>query len=369
MVNNQNVFNNIYQGKRVLVTGHTGFKGSWLTLWLLELGANVAGYSAYIPSNPSNFQVLKLQNKINHYIADTRDFESMKNVFNEFRPQIIFHLASQPIVRHSYDEPKLTFDSNLGGAVNVLECVKHSSSVEAVVVITSDKCYRNVEWEYGYREDDELGGDDPYSASKACVEIACRAYYQSFFKFPGSPKIATTRAGNVIGGGDWAEARIVPDCVRAWSKGHEPIIRNPEATRPWQHVLEPLSGYLWLGCNLLQYPEKHSGEAYNFGPNSTVVESVGTLVNLFTQYWDKAKWEHKPDGNSKHEASLLKLCCDKALFKLNWQASLSFHETIKLTAEWYKTYYDQKIEIYDFTSAQLYYYINKAKEKDQPWTK
>ena len=360
-------FGGFYRGKRVLVTGHTGFKGSWLCLWLLELGASVAGFSLYLPSHPCNFEAINLKKRIAHYKGDIRNVEELKKVFDEFKPQIVFHLAAQSIVRRSYDEPKLTFDTNLGGTVNILECIRTYPFVRAAIIITSDKCYRNVEWEWGYRENDILGGDDPYSASKACAEIACRAYIKSYFNKEDAPKIATTRAGNVIGGGDWAKDRIIPDCVRAWSKGGKAIIRKPEATRPWQHVLEPLSGYLWLGANLINNPDNIAGEAFNFGPDNKVIKSVRELVNLFLKFWGNGSWEHGPLEQEKRESTLLKLCCDKALHRLGWHSILSFDETVRLTAEWYKNYYNKKSDIYKFSCSQIDFYVKKAIEQKMPW--
>lgn len=366
-MNNNTQFKNTYRGKNVLVTGHTGFKGSWLCAWLIKLGANVTGFSSYLPSNPCNFEVLNLKNKLTHYQGDTRNLNELKKNFDKFQPQVVFHLAAQPIVRKSYDEPKLTFDSNVGGVVNVLECIKNSSSVEAGVIITSDKCYQNLEWEWGYRENDRLGGKDPYSASKACVEIACKSYITSFFNTPNSPKVSTTRAGNVIGGGDWAPDRIVPDCVKAWSKQKKPFIRNPGATRPWQHILEPLSGYLCLGEHLLNRPDNIAGEAFNFGPDSKVNQSVGQLADLFLKFWGQGSWKHPKLPQDKKESILLKLCCDRALHRLAWYAILDFQETVKLTAEWYKNYYNNSCDMYEFTCSQIDYYAKKAVSLNMPW--
>lgn len=274
-------FGDVYKNKRVFITGHTGFKGSWLSLWLLGLGAEVAGYSVDIPTKPSNFEALNLRKKIKHIKGDVRNLHSLKKAVDDFSPDIVFHLAAQALARRSYDMPQDTFHINLGGTVNLLECLRQSGSVKAAVIITSDKCYQNVEKRQGYREDDILGGGDPYSASKACAEIATKAYIRSFFNGENSVKIATARAGNVIGGGDWAEDRIIPDCVRALSKGETVMIRNPEATRPWQHVLEPLCGYLYLGQYLLEKPKNVSGEAFNFGPDEKIVKSVREVMELF----------------------------------------------------------------------------------------
>ena len=367
MVNEHDVFGGVYKGRRVLVTGHTGFKGSWLCLWLLKLGAKVAGYSAYLPSDPCNFEVTELEGKIEHYSGDVRDPEGLKKAFDEFKPQVVFHLAAQAIVRKSYDEPKLTFDTNLGGTVNVLECIKNTSSVQAAVVITSDKCYRNVEWEWGYRENDALGGDDPYSASKACAEIAANSYMQCYFNSDEAPKVVTARAGNVIGGGDWAQDRIVPDCIRTWVGGQKVKSRSPEATRPWQHVLEPLSGYLWLGANLINNARNVGGEAYNFGPDSSVIKPVRELIDSLSSIWGKGEWEHVPEDGNKKESRLLKLCCDKAMHRIKWYPVLSFEEVVKLTAEWYKNYYDKVLDSYELSCSQIDYYVEKAFERGILW--
>ena len=303
------LFNGIYKDKKVLITGHTGFKGSWLALWLTQLGAQVAGFSKYRPSEPCNFDVLSLGEIIQDIQGDIRDADALKKTFQEFAPQVVFHLAAQPIVRDSYEDPKLTFDTNLGGTVNVLECLRLREGVEAGIFITSDKCYENVGWDQGYKEEDRLGGADPYSASKACAEIAFSAYYRSFFKDKDMPPIAATRAGNVIGGGDWAKDRIVPDCVRALSEKKNIILRKPEATRPWQHILEPISGYLWLGASLLKGQREVSGESFNFGPKKEVVQSVEELVKLFIEEWGEGVWQHQPHEGDKKEATLLQLSC------------------------------------------------------------
>lgn len=361
------MFGDVYKGRRVLVTGHTGFKGSWLSQWLLELGAEVAGFSLYLPSSPSNFEVLGLEHRLRHYVGDIRDAEAVKAAFQEFRPEIVFHLAAQAIVRTSYDEPKLTFDTNLGGTVNVLEAVRVTPSVRTAVFITSDKCYENVEWEYGYREDDHLGGKDPYSASKACAEIAISSYARSFLIAEGK-RIASTRAGNVIGGGDWAKDRIVPDCMRAWSSGKAPIVRSPLATRPWQHVLEPISGYLWLGARLEMGFDGLVGEAFNFGPRAEVNQPVSRLIDEMRVTWLAPSWEADPAGvGAKAEAGLLKLCCDKALHRLGWQAVLGFSETVAMTAQWYKAYYERAEDMVQLTNDQLTEYARLGLERGAPW--
>lgn len=364
------VFDDLYNGKRVLVTGHTGFKGSWLSTWLLELGANVVGFSLNIPTNPSNFVVLDLENKLKHIKGDIRNYEHLKQVFSDFSPEIVFHLAAQPITRLSYDKPQETFNTNLFGTVNMLECIRTSKTVKAAVIITSDKCYQNVEWIWGYRENDRLGGDDPYSASKACAEIACHSYIKSFFSSQDSPKVSTARAGNVIGGGDWAKDRIIPDCVRAFSKGEKVEIRSLNATRPWQHVLEPLSGYLCLCANLLENNKEVVSESFNFGPLSDVSKSVEELIKEFTEMWGDGKWYESDKGNAKKkESNLLKLNCDKALQILKWHIAFSFEETVRFTSNWYKTFYTKEKDMYRFTTKQIEDYTDLARKRGLDWAK
>lgn len=362
------MFGGIYKGRRVLVTGHTGFKGSWLSHWLLELGADVAGYSLFLPSDPCNFEVLGLERRLHHCVGDVRDMGAVQAAFDEFRPEIVFHLAAQAIVRTSYDQPKLTFDTNLGGTVNLLEAVRATKSVSTAVFITSDKCYENVEWEYGYRETDRLGGKDPYSASKACAEIAVSAYARSFAD--SGKRIATTRAGNVIGGGDWAKDRVIPDCARAWAAGGAPLIRSPGATRPWQHVLEPLSGYLWLGACLDSGREGMNGEAFNFGPRGEVNQPVSRLIEEMAKTWPGGTWSPDPEAISgKTEAGLLKLSCDKALHRLGWRPTLDFAETVAMTTEWYRAYYLGDADMLHLTNRQLDTYVRTAALRDAPWMK
>ena len=360
------MFDGAYQGRRVLVTGHTGFKGSWLTHWLTRLGAEVAGYSLYVPSQPANFEVLGLEKLIAHHVGDVRDHAALARLFLEFRPEIVFHLAAQAIVRTSYDDPRLTFETNLGGTVNVLEALRATPSVAAAVMITSDKCYENVEWEWGYRENDRLGGKDPYSASKACAEIAISAYTRSFLA-PAGKHIASTRAGNVIGGGDWAADRIVPDCIRAWAEQRPSVLRSPQATRPWQHVLEPVGGYLWLGARLLASDACASGEAFNFGPQAHVNQSVAELVGQMANQWPGARWESKASTGNKTEAGLLKLSCDKALARLGWRPALEIEDCVRLTAEWYVQYYQSGTDMRALTNTQIDYYAQRAAEQGIGW--
>ena len=364
------MFQNTYKDKKVFITGHTGFKGSWLSQWLILLGANVKGYSLYIPSKPSMFEVLHLETKIEHQVGDVCDLESLKKSISDFQPDFVFHLAAQALVRRSYDDPALTFKTNMLGTVHVLEVVKETPSVKAAVFITSDKCYENVEWEYGYREDDRLGGKDPYSASKACAEIAFSSYFRSYFQDEQMAKIATTRAGNVIGGGDWAADRIVPDCVRTWSLDETTVIRSPKATRPWQHVLEPLSGYLSLGANLYNKTDDINGESFNFGPGSDVVKTVEELLNEMSKYWEGSNWKISADQiEEKKEAGLLKLCCDKALNRINWEPSLTFTETINMTMGWFNSFYKDQQNIVEITINQINEYQKIATQRERLWAK
>ncbi|MBT6051413.1 MAG: CDP-glucose 4,6-dehydratase [Candidatus Scalindua sp.] len=362
-------YNGIYVGKRVLITGHTGFKGSWLVTWLLSLGANVIGYSVGIPTNPSSFQVLNLENKLEHITGDINDLDHLRQVFSHYSPDMVFHLAAQAITRLSYDTPQETFYTNMIGTVNVLECIRYSKSVKAAVIITSDKCYQNVEWVWGYREDDKLGGDDPYSASKACAEIACHSYVKSFFSKDDSPRISTARAGNVIGGGDWAVDRVVPDCMRAFFSNKLLELRNPRATRPWQHVLEPLSGYLWLGVNLLQGNERVMDTSFNFGPLSDFHRTVEDLVAGFSKILKKGEWFiSEKDNKEKKESTILSVNCEKALTCLDWHAVLSFEETIRMTAEWYDDFYSGKdSDMYDATIKQIEEYEDFAQKRGLVW--
>jgi len=327
------LFGGAYAGKKVLVTGHTGFKGAWLSLWLWRLGAEVTGFASEPPSRPNAFEAMNLARVVQDIRGDIRDIHQLGQAFELAKPDVVFHLAAQALVRDSYDDPKKTFDTNLGGTVNVLECLRPPSTAKAAVMITSDKCYSNREWVWGYRENDPLGGEDPYSASKACAEMACAAYAASFLG-GGACRIARARAGNVIGGGDWAKDRIVPDCVRAWTAGAALGLRNPSATRPWQHVLEPLSGYLWLGARLLQDGGLH-GEAFNFGPSAMVHTPVGELAGALLRRWNAPDWRRDAKDELRPESSYLHLCCDKAGHVLNWRALLGFEDTVRLTADWY----------------------------------
>lgn len=365
------MFNNIYKDKKILLTGHTGFKGSWLTTWLIKLGANVVGISKDIPTNPSMFEELKLEKMIKHYFKDIRNLDEMINIVSSEKPDFLFHLAAQPIVSTSYIDPIETISSNVIGTANILEALKISNHKCTAVIITSDKAYDNVEQVWGYKEDDKMGGKDIYSGSKGAAELIIKSYYHSFFKSEKcNIKLAIGRAGNVIGGGDWAKDRIVVDCMEAWSEGKIVEIRAPKATRPWQHVLEPLSGYLNLGQVLYENNSLH-GEAFNFGPRAEQNHTVEELLIDLSKYWDFDNVDdaYKVTGNIPfHEAGLLKLNCDKALFYLKWQANLEYKDTIKFTSEWYYDFYKTDKNILDKTLEQIVVYENMAKEKGLKWT-
>jgi CDP-glucose 4,6-dehydratase len=359
----------IFEGKKIVITGHTGFKGTWLTLWLRNLGANVVGISVDIPSKPSHFMAANINSYIEDYRLDIRDNSLVEDVIRKVQPDFVFHLAAQALVRPSYENPIETFSTNALGSSNILDALRVIDKPVTAVMITSDKVYDNVEWVWGYRETDRLGGKDPYSASKGMAELAIRSYVDSFFRASDSNiRVGIARAGNVIGGGDWAADRIVPDCMSAWSISKIVEIRNPTATRPWQHVLEPLSGYLTLASHLSQ-DKSINGEAYNFGPSPSQNHSVSELINEMGKHWEQVKW-NDTSKNKKHlhEAGLLKLNCDKALFDLQWQPTLQFEETIKMTVEWYKHYYKNNNDsMYEFSIGQIEEYNELATKRQSSW--
>ena len=325
---------NFYKGKKVLVTGHTGFKGGWLGIWLNMLGAKVIGYSLDPLYDEGIYTSSGIGSAIVDYRADIRDLNKLIQVFESEKPEIVFHLAAQPLVIEGYNNPVETFEVNFQGTVNVLEAIRKTPSAKAAVIITTDKCYENKEWVWGYRETDQLGGHDPYSASKGAAEIAVNSYRKSFFQGDGAPAVATARAGNVIGGGDWAENRLVPDIIKAGKSGKTIEIRNPYSIRPWQHVLDPLSGYLKLGTALYNSP-KVFAEAWNFGPyahcNYTVKEVVEKVISRFGH----GSWKDLSVGEKPHEANLLMLDISKAIQHLNWKPLLSIDESIDYTVDWY----------------------------------
>ena len=359
-----------YENKTVLITGHTGFKGSWLSLWLKNLGANVIGASLDVPSEPSHFKVSKLNNRLtaDHWL-DVRDGGALKKLISDCQPDFVFHLAAQALVRLSYETPADTIATNAIGTSNVLDALRCLDKPAVAVMITSDKAYDNVEWVWGYRETDRLGGKDPYSASKGMAELAIRTYIESFFnKADSNIRVGIARAGNVIGGGDWAKDRIVVDCIKSWSEGEVVDIRNPGATRPWQHVLEPLSGYLVLGAYLAKDAINH-GEAYNFGPSANQNHSVKELINEMKNYWVNVRWNDTSKNElHMHEAGLLKLNCDKALFDLNWLPTLRFEETVQMTVAWYKEFYElNKDKMDEISLGQIVEYTKLAEERGIEW--
>jgi CDP-glucose 4,6-dehydratase len=329
------MFSGTYAGRRVFVTGHTGFKGSWLSYWLTQLGADVTGYALEPPTEPSLFEALDLDGLVRHIIADVRDADRLADELRTARPEVVFHLAAQPIVRESYSQPRATFDTNVMGTVNLLEAVRACDSVAATVVVTSDKCYRNHDDGRPFVEDDAMGGRDPYSASKGCAELVAAAYSESFFG-TGAAGVASARAGNVIGGGDWAPDRIVPDCVRALTAGRPLQVRNPDAVRPWQHVLEPLAGYLLLGAALVGDARAFEG-AWNFGP--AVEEGALTVrwvVDQFIEEWGSGSWLTPEKGAPQpHEAHVLSLDSSKAKARLGWAPVWGSTEAVRRTAAWY----------------------------------
>ncbi len=365
------MFGNIFRDKKVLITGHTGFKGSWLVAWLLKLGANIIGVSKDIPTNPSMFEVLELKDRIKDYREDIRSLDRIVKIIRDEKPDFIFHLAAQPIVSTSYSNPIETISSNIMGTANILEALRLSNHKSIAIMITSDKAYDNIEQVWGYREIDAIGGKDIYSGSKGGAELIIKSYYHSFFKSNISNiKLAVGRAGNVIGGGDWAKDRVVVDSMRAWSRGEAVEIRSPKATRPWQHVLEPLSGYLRL-AQVLTQDSSLSGEAFNFGPKAEQNHNVVELLEDLSLYWDfrdSSLAFNITENIPFHEAGLLKLNCDKALFYLKWHSSLEYRDTIRFTSEWYYDFYKRDIDIYSKTIKQIEEYENIAREGDLIWT-
>jgi CDP-glucose 4,6-dehydratase len=358
----------MFSGSKVLVTGHTGFKGSWLSLWLNMLCADVYGLSNKVPTHPSHIESALPDMLHEESFIDISQTGNVINYIREINPDFIFHLAAQPLVRMAYENPLETWSTNTLGTISVLEYLRNSEDDCVAVFITSDKCYDNVEWTWGYRENDKIGGVDPYSASKGAAELAIRSYSESYFRKDGRVRIGIGRAGNVIGGGDWAENRIVPDCMRSWSVDETVQIRQPQATRPWQHVLEPLSGYLCLAAELAVRPDLH-GEPFNFGPPGDQSFSVANLIDEMSNYWEKVNWEDtSSDYDGPNEAGLLKLNCDKALHMLGWKAAWDFRQTVKETVEWYRTFYkDRPGSMADSSKRQIMSYEQSARERGIRW--
>ena len=352
-------FANFYRGKKVLVTGHTGFKGGWLTAWLKSAGASVVGLALPPETNPNLFDALCLGCEMVSIFGDICRPSIVNSVFAQHAPEIVFHNAAQPLVRRSYREPVETFDTNVMGTVHVLEAVRHTPSVRAVVVITSDKCYENREWFWGYREEDALGGSDPYSSSKACAELVTAAYRQSFFQKPGTAAVATARAGNVIGGGDWSEDRLVPDMVRGITSRQPIVIRRPDSVRPWQHVLEPIRGYMLLAQTL--WEKRESAEAWNFGPRDQDAVSVAELARRFITAWGAGELRVQPDPDAPHEAQSLRLNTSKARSRLGWNPVLDLNHAVAWTAEWYRSYEADPTSAVSVTAQQIQKYSEEAR--------
>ena len=361
-------FGGVYEGKRVLITGHTGFKGAWLSCWLNQLGARVCGFSDGIPTTPSLFEASGLASSIEHIVGDIRDTAHFEGVLTSFRPDFVFHLAAQAIVSTSYVDPLETISVNVLGTASVLQAMRQITWPCTVIVVTSDKCYENVEQPWGYREIDPLGGKDVYSSSKGAAEIITSSFQRSFFT-NGHVRIATARAGNVIGGGDWAANRIVADCIRAWQAGSVVELRRPSSTRPWQHVLEPLSGYLRL-AELLSAAASLNGEAFNFGPraeqNRTVLELLKDLAGIWEPNQSGDLYRALPEPPF-HEAGLLKLNCDKALLQLDWSPALSYKEAVQFTGSWYQRVVRDGASAATVTDEQIKQYEEFARTGGQPW--
>lgn len=354
------MFDNFFKNKKILLTGHTGFKGSWLTAWLLKLGAELCGFALEPNTNPSMFNILKLENKIDHNIGDIRNSLEIEKVVDEFQPEIVFHLAAQPLVRVSYEEPKLTYETNVIGTLNLFEAVRKVESVKTIINVTTDKCYENKEWVWGYREDEPMGGYDPYSSSKGCVELLSSSYRRSFFE-KRNINLSTARAGNVIGGGDWAKDRLIPDVVRALSKNQEIKVRNPRAIRPWQHVLEPLYGYLLLAKET--YESNQFVGAWNFGPYDSDILTVEEVVKLAIKKWGKGSYIEEKNIEEPHEAMMLKLDISKARYYLKWEPTYNSTQAIEKTIEWYKNYFESTSDMFEFTLKQIEEFENEIEVK------
>ena len=349
------IFNGFFRGKKVLVTGHTGFKGSWLSAWLVKLGAQVSGLSLDPLQENDHYNLLNLNEKMNSHIGDIRDYNFVQEVFDKEQPEIILHLAAQALVIPAYTDPKSTFEINFNGGLNVLEASRKSDSLKSLVYITSDKCYKNKEWEWGYRESDELGGYDPYSGSKGAAELVFYSYNESYLKAKGI-RAASTRAGNVIGGGDWSEARIVPDLAKALGSDQQLELRSPFATRPWQHVLEPIRGYLFTAKALFEEKGEEFSGSYNFGPSIENNVTVQALVERGYEIWGK-QYNFSKENTDRlsqfKECNLLFLNCDKAFQYLNWSPVLNFEQTMDFTINWYKEYQNTPDKVKDITNSQI----------------
>ena len=365
----EKIFHGFYKNKIVLITGNTGFQGAWLTLWLKLLGAKIIGYSIDVPTQPSMFELLKLEFKITHVNGDIKNLEKIKSVINEHKPNVVFHFAAQSLVSSSYDDPIETFHTNILGTANILESIRDVKNTKVCVVMTSDKCYETPIDCHPCKEDDKMGGSDPYSASKGGAEIIVSSYRRSFFKKNNQCGIVSTRVGNVIGGGDWAKDRLIPDCIRALMGGKSLVIRNPQSIRPWQHVLEPLSAILWLAVKMNSDPKNYSG-GWNFGPDLQNKDTtVKEVVKQILKEWNGSKFEYKHIKSSLHETKELRLDSTKAFEVLKWNTILSVKDAISKTINWYKELDENQHNIEKFTIEQIENYVCKACEKNLPWTK
>lgn len=372
MVKMETLFSGVYSGKTVLVTGHTGFKGSWLVLWLQLLGARVIGYALPPHTEPSLFQLSNAQEGITHIVGDIRDLSKVREVCQTYKPDFVFHLAAQSLVRYSYEHPVETYETNVMGTVHLLEAIRATPSVRVCVNVTSDKCYENREWEYSYRENDPMGGYDPYSSSKGCAELITAAYRRSFFKTGDSHgvRLASVRAGNVIGGGDWARDRLIPDCVRSLAAKSPVIVRNPDAVRPWQYVLEPLSGYLWLGACLWTTPGTFEG-SWNFGPHTAGNVSVRQIVNQVVAIWGEGEWKHicQEQSEAPHEARTLTLDITKSSSVLRWEPITSVSQAMTETIGWYLEQHRQRtLDVKAATLDRINRFVQAAISKNAVWT-
>jgi CDP-glucose 4,6-dehydratase len=372
MVKMETLFSGVYSGKTVLVTGHTGFKGSWLILWLQLLGARVIGYALSPHTEPSLFQLSNAQEGITHIIGDTRDLSKVREMCQTYKPDFVFHLAAQSLVRYSYEHPVETYETNVMGTIHLFEAIRATPSVRVCVNVTSDKCYENREWEYSYRENDPMGGYDPYSSSKGCAELITAAYRRSFFNIGNSPpvRLASVRAGNVIGGGDWARDRLIPDCVRSLAAKSPVIVRNPEAVRPWQYVLEPLSGYLWLGACLWNTPSTFEG-SWNFGPHTAGNVSVRQIVNQVVAMWGEGEWKHvcQEQSQEPHEARTLTLDITKSSSVLGWEPITSVSQATTETIGWYlEQHRHRTLDVKAATLDRINRFVQAAISKNAMWT-
>ena len=370
----EHLFNGIFKNKTILVTGHTGFIGSWLVLWLQSLGAKVIGYSLEPPTKPSLFETLGLENEITHIIGDIQDKQNLSNNIEKHKPEIVIHLAAQSLVRVSYEDPSETFQTNILGTVNILDSIRKLDYVKACIVMTSDKCYQNLDANSFHKETDPLGGSDPYSASKGAAEIITNSFRNSFFNLEKNHDkntgIATVRAGNVIGGGDWARDRVIPDCVRALTTDKKIRVRNPSSIRPWQFVLEPISGILWLGSKLYAKPKKYS-EAWNLGPNQTSNTTVEKVVQNVIRIWNKGDWIDVSKESRDQPIELISLLLDstKALNLLEWKTVYSFENAINETVSWYKSYYNNHVSMRELSINQIEQYSKTANQMDITWAR